>query len=91
MLEENALKYVDIIKELKNKYSETIEIYRGMEIDYIDNDKRNIFTKYPLDYVIGSIHLVVDENNKSYSFDGSADDLKETLKFYNNNVFVFNK
>lgn len=85
MSENNVEKYINMINKLKNKYKKDIEIYCGMEIDYFDNDNRNIFEKYPLDYKIGSVHFYL-EKDRQYIFDGTPDDLKETLLYYKNDI-----
>ena len=53
--------YVNEITRLKNKYNEQIEIYLGMEIDYLDetyNASIPYFSSLPLDYRIGSVHFI---------------------------------
>ena len=51
------------IKRLKNKYSEQIDLFLALEADYIPN-KTHDFSYFrkecELDYIIGSIHLVLD-------------------------------
>lgn len=53
--------YLQEIQRLKEKYAEEIELYAGMEIDYL-NDLQNPSIRYfqdlPLDYRIGSVHLI---------------------------------
>lgn len=53
--------YLTEIAALKEIYKGRIELYVGMEIDYFD-DERNpanaYFQAFPLDYRIGSIHLI---------------------------------
>jgi histidinol-phosphatase (PHP family) len=53
--------YINEITRLKEKYSEQIEIYLGMEIDYLDetyNASIPYFRSLPLDYRIGSVHFL---------------------------------
>ena len=53
--------YLREIGALKEKYAGQIELYAGMEIDYL-NEEQNPANEYfqglPLDYRIGSVHLV---------------------------------
>lgn len=53
--------YLAELNRLKKQYAGQIELYAGMEIDYL-NDQQNpandYFQKLPLDYRIGSVHLV---------------------------------
>jgi histidinol-phosphatase (PHP family) len=53
--------YIQEITRLKKKYSGQIEIYLGLEIDYLSdtyNASRSFFRSLPLDYRIGSIHFM---------------------------------
>ena len=53
--------YITEINRLKEKFSEKLEIYVGLEIDFLDksyNASIPYFRSLPLDYSIGSIHFV---------------------------------
>lgn len=53
--------YLTEIERLKKKYSDQLEIYVGLEIDYLDetyNASIPYFRELPLDYRIGSIHYL---------------------------------
>lgn len=53
--------YLAEIERLKKKYSAQLEIYVGLEIDYLDatyNASIPYFRELPLDYRIGSIHYL---------------------------------
>jgi len=53
--------YINEINRLKERYSGQIEIYLGLEIDYLDetyNASIPYFRSIPLDYRIGSIHFI---------------------------------
>lgn len=53
--------YLTEIERLKKKYGDRIEIYVGLEIDYLDatyNASIPYFRELPLDYRIGSIHYL---------------------------------
>ena len=53
--------YITEITHLKEKYSDLIEIYLGMEIDYLDetyNASISYFSSLPLEYRISSIHFI---------------------------------
>lgn len=61
MSKEDMTEYITEINRLKNKYAGEIEIYTGLEIDYIDatyNAKIPYFQDLPLDYRISSIHFL---------------------------------
>lgn len=75
--------YLSTMERLKEKYAGRIEIYTGLEIDYFDGDNRQIFTRYPVDYTIGSVHFFcAGQQNKYYSIDGTAEEFEETLNEY---------
>lgn len=82
---DNAEKYVIAIDSLKNKYKNQIQIYKGMEIDYLKKDTQDRFLMYDLDYKIGSVHFVIDETGNNYiGIDTSLKTFEESLKTYFN-------
>ena len=59
--EERAGDYCDAILKLKNRYKGRIDVMLGMEIDFIPgvaNTPSWFRQHYPLDFIIGSVHLV---------------------------------
>ena len=53
--------YLVEISRLKDKYQGHLEVYTGMEIDYLDttyNPSIPYFQSLPLDYRIGSVHFL---------------------------------
>ena len=61
MSKEDVPEYLSEIERLKQKYSNKLEIYVGLEIDYLDktyNASIPYFKKLPLDYRIGSVHFL---------------------------------
>lgn len=61
MTADNMPDYLAEINRLKDKYKDRIEIYAGLEIDYLDknyNASIPYFTQLPLDYRISSIHYI---------------------------------
>ncbi|MDR1747312.1 MAG: histidinol-phosphatase [Tannerella sp.] len=79
--------YFNEIKRLKKKYAGQIEIYLGMEIDYLDdtyNPSISMFRSLPLDFRIGSIHFLpwkypLEEDNMS-SIDCAYKDFEKMVK-----------
>jgi len=61
MKEKDLTKYLSVINSIKTKYNGQIEIYCGLEADYIPDAvlPSNLKAIYDLDYVIGSIHFIV--------------------------------
>ena len=63
--QENVDSYVDIIIQLKEKYSGQVSIYRALEMDYIPGMSTDFGywkNKCETDYLIGSVHLVKPPN-----------------------------
>lgn len=53
--------YIAEAQRLKEKYADRIKVFIGMEIDYIDenyNPSSDFFQRLPLDFRIGSIHML---------------------------------
>lgn len=82
--------YINDIEKLKKKYKGIIEIYAGMEIDYIDDDfnpASEYFQNMPLDYRIGSIHFVKTPKGNYMDIDTSPETFEENLqKYYNGDL-----
>lgn len=68
--------YLEEVNLLKQKYAGQIELYTGLEIDYL-NDESNPsiarFRELPLDYRIGSVHLLYQDQGQVVDIDVSAD------------------
>lgn len=87
--EESIQEYRQTIRNLQQIYADRLEIYLGMEIDYIPGITLdfNFFRKdMGLDYVIGGVHLVkkLDEDQGLWFIDGPSyetydDGLKEVF------------
>lgn len=66
--------YFDEFKQIREKYKDQIEFYVGLEIDYLNeesNPASTCFQKLPLDYRIGSVHLLYNDNNEVIDIDVS--------------------
>lgn len=89
MSKEDVPEYLAEINRLKTKYSDRIEIYTALEIDYLDetyNPSIAYFQDMPLDYRIGSIHFLplsehLSEENM-VCIDGSFADYKASVDRY---------
>ncbi|MEJ2006301.1 MAG: histidinol-phosphatase [Cyclobacteriaceae bacterium] len=71
--------YCTDIRVLKSSYSSVIEIYTGLESDYIPgkSSPSEQKEKYGLDYVIGSVHYVKQFNSGvPWQIDGSPEDFE---------------
>jgi len=66
---EKLPEYIDVIQSLKSKYRSQLQIYTGLEVDYIPGVAgRNgeLLKNTPLDYFIGSIHYLDQFSNGEY-------------------------
>ncbi|MGB4577540.1 MAG: histidinol-phosphatase [Paludibacter sp.] len=83
MLEENFADYEKEFKRLKEKYKHKIELYLGLEVDYIHgcSDIRNeFFRDKKLDYTIGSIHYLDKiRDNEYWTIDGGFREFDQGL------------
>lgn len=89
MSKDDMPEYLMEIERLKRKYRDRIEIYVGLEIDFLDetyNASIPYFQDLPLDYRIGSIHflpiaLPLAEKNM-VCIDGSSDDYRRSVEIH---------
>lgn len=68
--------YLAEFAQLKKKYEKDLELAIGLEIDYLDdeNNPSNIrFRRLPLDYRIGSVHLLQDKDKRVVDIDCAPD------------------
>ena len=89
MSKDDMPEYLAEINRLKTKYSDRLEIYTALEIDYreeTDNPSIAYCPELPLDYRIGSIHfLPISEHlceENMVCIDGSFTDYKASLDHY---------
>lgn len=94
MPEEDFVDYRQEFYRLKEKYSSEIELFIGLEIDFIDgcSDADNgFFRDKKLDYSIGSVHYtdLLDNKNNYWSVDGGFAEFDNGLQqFYKGNIRV---
>lgn len=68
--------YLEEFRRVKEKYEGQIEFYVGLEIDYLNeesNPSAACFRELPLDYRIGSVHLLSNEKGEVIDIDVSAE------------------
>ena len=81
---ERMAAYLAEIDRLKAAYADRIELYAGLEIDYLNeqsNPASDYFQKLPLDYRIGSVHLIVSRG-KYVDIDTDAETFAENLRLH---------
>jgi histidinol-phosphatase (PHP family) len=75
MLEDDFADYEMEFHRLKEKYAKEIELFIGLEVDYIhgcSDIKNSFFSDKKLDYTIGSIHYLdkLNDENEYWTIDG---------------------
>ncbi|MDD3037855.1 histidinol-phosphatase [Bacteroides sp.] len=94
--------YLAEFSRLKKKYAGQIELAIGLEIDYLNEDSHPgllRFQNLPLDYRIGSVHMLYSLEGKVVDIDTSADtyrqlidthfggDIEHVVRLYYKNLF----
>ncbi len=83
---EDVEPYIAHIEGLKVRYGDRIRIYTGMEIDYIDeqfNPSSDYFQSMPLDFRIGSVHLLRSpRTGELVDVDCSISDFKRHVDYH---------
>lgn len=79
--------YIKEVNDLKRKYANEIELYCGLEIDYLSdqyNASSDYFTSLPLDYRIGSLHFITQDAayKQLVCIDGPFSEFKENINEY---------
>lgn len=68
--------YLDEFQRMKQKYAGRIELAIGLEIDYLNEESNPsvaCFKELPLDYRIGSVHMLQDAKGEIVDIDTPAD------------------
>lgn len=74
--------YLSEFRRLKAKYAGRIELYVGLEIDYLNEESNPSIARFrelPLDYRIGSVHLLYDDKGEVVDVDASAGVFKQIV------------
>lgn len=74
--------YLAEANRLKRKYAEQIEFYIGLEIDYLNEESNPSVARFqtlPLDYRIGSVHLLYDERGEVVDIDVSPEVFRQIV------------
>lgn len=83
MTREDIPLYIDEMNRLKGVFQGRMQLLTGMEVDYLSRDfgpHTDYFLKLPLDYRIGSVHFVPNQDGIPLDCDGSAERFARYLK-----------
>lgn len=79
---EQVPEYLDEASRLRDCYAGRMTILTGMEVDFMSRDfgpHIDLFQKMPLDYRIGSVHFVPNQDGIPVDCDGNAERFKRYL------------
>lgn len=80
--------YFNQVRKLSKNYEEEIKVLCGLEADYIQSfsfDFKNQFLDFAPDYIIGSVHYIVNEEG-FFTIDDTAQNVeKGIIKLFNGN------
>ena len=74
--------YLSEFSRLKEKYADKIELAIGLEIDYLDEDSNPSLPRFqdlPLDYRIGSVHMLYSPEREIVDIDTPADTFRQLI------------
>ena len=80
---EKVDEYINLIADLKRSYANKIEVYCGMEVDYIEAMQNEILKNSKiekLDFIIGSIHFLGFLNNQVWNIDGTSELFRQGME-----------
>lgn len=83
MLKSDVPRYIDNLHLLREKHAGIIKLICGMEVDYLGRDfgpHIDYFQNMPLEYRIGSVHFVPNQDGKLLDCDGSNERFRKYLK-----------
>ena len=84
MDDESLSEYMNAIRQLRHRYRGRIEILLGLETDYLDESffpGMGKIQSLGLDYQIGSVHMLQDqEDGAYYSIDGPLEELQHLIE-----------
>ncbi|MDR2900563.1 MAG: histidinol-phosphatase [Treponema sp.] len=75
--------YMDAVLKAKKEWKGRLNIYLGLEIDYIRGimgPSDNRFKMLPLDYCIGSVHYVIPPKGKPFTVDGPFEEAAQGIQ-----------
>lgn len=74
--------YLAEFRRMKEKYARRIELYLGLEIDYLNEESNPSIARFrelPLDYRIGSVHMLYNDKCEVVDVDVPADVFKRIV------------
>lgn len=82
--------YFEEFNRLKKCYGDKLELYVGLEIDYLDevrNPRLPFYATLPAQYTIGAVHFVCNERGEWMCTDGSFERFSENIaRHFDNDI-----
>lgn len=82
--------YLDEFRRLRSKHADQIELYIGLEIDYLGEESGPSLSKFrelPLDYRIGSVHLLPSPQGGLVDIDVTPERYRDLVdKYWNGDI-----
>ena len=82
--------YFQEFARLKSIYKNDIELYVGLEIDYLDevrNPRLPFYATLPTDYTIGAVHFITNDRGEWMCTDGGFDKFAVNIaRYFNNDI-----
>ncbi len=96
MTKESVPEYLDEMYRLKGEYEGKMQLLTALEVDFLGRDfgpHIDYFQNLPLDYRIGSVHFVTNQDGVPLDCDGSAERFAHYLKdgYYGDLRYVVEK
>jgi histidinol-phosphatase (PHP family) len=76
-------RYIDEVRKAKEKWADRLEVFLGLEVDYIKGvmgPADNIYKELRFDYLIGSVHYIVPERGAPFTIDGPASEFDKGIQ-----------
>ena len=91
MSSEKLPEYLEELTRIKSDYSGKIQVYKGLEIDYIEGiwgSRQSGLNNLPIDFTIGSVHYIGKfPDGSHFCFDGQPEGFFEGIELLYQNDF----
>lgn len=88
MSREDVAVYLAEIERLRDYAAGRLDIFAGMEVDYLGQEwgpSNSYISSLPLDYIIGSVHFIPDQNGQLIDIDGRFSSFRRKMHSYFDN------
>lgn len=90
MIRDNVVRYDAEFQRIRDTYGDKVKFYRSMEIDYLGVEcgpANDYFQNLGLDYSIGSVHFIPNQDGEYVDIDGRYESFKGKMeKFFRDDI-----